>query len=337
MSHKKTLRIFLPIFLGVFFCLNDGYGQRFQRFEYSQPAMGTVLNIIMYASDSTTAKKAASEAFDRVQHLNQIFSDYIPNSELNRLCQKSGEKTPVQISDELFEVLLQANSISKQTKGSFDITIGAYSKIWRQAKKTDEFPSKKQLKIAKKTTGYKRLLLNKNNKTAVLKRKGMQLDLGGIAKGYTADAILLIFKQHGIKQALVDFGGDIATSNPPPNQAGWNIEVSYTDHTGKKISDIVSLSNSAIATSGNLYQKVIIDGKTYSHIINPFTGLGLTKNIQTTVIAPSATLADGFASSFSIMNKEEIKKLLLQKKEVHAFSVETKGNSTDLWHSAYFN
>ncbi len=333
----KTHYSLLYSILGLFLFENNANAQPSQRFEYSQPAMGTVLSLILYASDSATAKKAASEAFIRVQHLNQVFSDYIPNSELNRLCQKSGEKTPVQISDELFEVLLQANTISKQTKGSFDVTIGAYTKIWRQAKKTGKFPSKKQLMAAKKTTGYKRLLLNKDNKTALLKKKGTQLDLGGIAKGYTADAVLLILKQYGIKQALVDFGGDIAISNPPPNQDGWNIEVSYTDHTGKKISDIISLSNSAIATSGNLYQKVIIDGKTYSHIINPYTGIGITGNIQISVIAPNATLADSFASSFSILSKRKIEKLLLKNKGVHVFSVETKGNSTDLWHSAYFN
>ncbi len=333
----KIHYILLYGILGLLLFVNNANAQPSQSFEYSQPAMGTILSLILYASDSATAKKAASEAFNRVQHLNQIFSDYIPNSELNRLCEKSGEKTPVQISDELFEVLLQANSISKLTKGSFDVTIGAYTKIWRDAKKEGEFPSKKQLKIAKKTIGYKRLVLNKDNKTALLKKKGTQLDLGGIAKGYTADAVLQILKQHGIKQALVDFGGDIALSNPPPNRDGWNIEIGYTNHFGKKISHIVSLSNSAIATSGKMYQNVTFKGKTYSHIINPYTGFGITGNIQVSVIAPNATLADSFASSFSILSKRKIEKLLLKNKDVHVFSVETKDNSTDLWHSAYFN
>ncbi|MCF6351421.1 MAG: FAD:protein FMN transferase [Cyclobacteriaceae bacterium] len=333
----KNPRILLLGILGLLFFTNNGNAQPSQRFEYSQPAMGTMLSLILYTTDSATAKKAASEAFNRVQHLNQIFSDYIPNSELNRLCQKSGEKVPIQVSDELFEVLLQANSISKLTKGSFDVTIGAYTKIWRLAKKKGEFPSKKQLKLAKKTIGYKQLLLNKDDKTALLKRKDTQLDLGGIAKGYTADAVLQILKQYGIKQALVDFGGDIAISNPPPNKDGWNIEISYTNHLGKSVSHIVSLRNSAIATSGRLYQNITFEGKTYSHIINPYTGFGITSNVQTSVIAPNATLADSFASAFSVLSKKKIRKLLLKNKEIHVFSVEINNDSTNLWHSAYFN
>ncbi len=327
-----------PICITIFFVLflfQRGNGQDLKRFEYSEPAMGTVIGVIFYAADSATASKVAKKVFNEVAHLNTVFSDYDKDSELSRLCDTYQVGKPTKVSAELFEILQQAEQISHLTAGRFDVTVGPFAKMWRRAKRENKLPSKQELSLAKSTVGYKNVCLNSKDTTIVFEKYGMQIDLGAIAKGYTADKVLKVLESFNIRRALVDFGGDIVTSNPPLNKKGWNIEVRFTNHLGRQVSEVLVVSNTAIATSGDLYQKLVIDGKTYSHIIDPSTGLGITKSIQVTIIAPSALLADSYASAFSVMHKKDIKKLLRKNKDLQAFIVSLTNNSTDVWKSAF--
>lgn len=318
------------------FTLFKSSAQDLKRFSFSEPAMGTVFNIIFYATDSLMAREISEVAFKKVKTLNSVFSDYDPNSELNRLCNSYELNKPVKLSVELFDILYQSKKISQLTDGAFDVTIGPYTILWRKAKTENKLPSKKELTEAKNKVGHHNFSLNIKRKTIIFKKPGMRIDLGGIAKGYTADQVLEIIEKNGIKHALLDFGGDIVFSNPPPNKKGWNVEVGTKNHSEKQISEIISLSNIAIATSGNYYQKLSIGGKTYSHIIDPLTGLGLTITSQVTVIAASGMLADSYASAFSVMPKNKIDKLLKKNKDLHLAITILKDKEAETWYSDRF-
>ena len=314
-----------------------GMGQNLKRFTYSAPTMGTVMHIVFYASDSLKANKTSKAVFRKVKTLNNIFSDYDSNSELVQLCNTYKVNNWIKVSDELFDILQQSKTISQLTKGAFDITVGPYTKLWRRAKKENKLPSKQKIFEVKKSIGYQNISLNTKNKTVKFLLPDMQLDLGGIAKGYTADKVLKLLKSYNIKHALIDLGGDITVSNSPPNKKGWDIEVSYFNHKGKHVSEILSLNNIAVATSGDYYQKILVAGNTYSHIINPSTGLGITKPVQVTVLAPSGSIADSFASAFSIMSRANIEKLLTKHVNTHVLIITLDDISTNIWRSKLFN
>ncbi len=319
------------------FNLNNGFSQNLKRYTYSEPKMGTIVNLVFYASDPLTAKQASKEVFEKIETLNSVFSDYDLNSELIKLCNNYELNKEIKVSDVLFDILLQSTEISQKTNGAFDFTLGPITKMWRQAKLGNKLPSEQQLSWAKSIIGYKNVLLNIKDKTVIFKKTGMQIDLGGIAKGYTADEVLKVLNDYKIEQALIDLGGDITVSNPPPDKKGWSIEVNYLNHLGKTISEIISISNMAVATSGDYYQQLLIGGKSYSHIIDPSTGLGVTKSIQVTVIASSGSLADSYASAFSVMDKIDIEKLIKKNKNLHFFIISLDSNSTKIWHSKLYN
>ncbi|MCF6223820.1 MAG: FAD:protein FMN transferase [Flavobacteriaceae bacterium] len=326
-----------PFLLFVLLFFNNAIGQNLMRFSFSEVAMGTQLKIIFYASDSLKANDISHALFKKVKVLNAIFSDYDKNSELMQLCNTYETNKRVKVSNELFDILYQASKISIESDGLFDVTVGPYTKLWRKAKKNQKLPTKQQLLQAKKAVDYNYIVLNHKNKTITFKKYGVQIDLGGIAKGYTSDEVLKMLKNYNINQALIDFGGDITAGDPPPNKKGWNVELSYTNSLGRRISKTLLISNMSIATSGDYFQQFSMDNINYSHIIDPATGLGITKSIQVTVIAKSGTFADGFASAFSIMQENDIENILKKNKDLHVFITTINYDSTKTWDSELFN
>ncbi len=164
----------------------------------------------------------------------------------------------------------------------------------------------------------------------------MKLDLGAIGKGFAADVVLIILDSLGIRSALVDMGGDISVGDAPPEKEYWTLGFSYTNAEGIEIFQKVKLKNQAIATSGDLYQHVEINGHRYSHIIDPRTGEALANGIQTTVIAPTATMADAYASAFSVMGIENTKLFLKIGSPMEVFVSEDNGMNHRQWKSEGF-
>jgi thiamine biosynthesis lipoprotein len=170
--------------------------------------------------------------------------------------------------------------------------------------------------------GYRNVELDRRWKTATLKRSGMQLDLGGIAKGYAADQALESLVDSGIPCALVAVAGDIVVGDPPPDQRGWRIEVEpLHDSNNGQTPVVLRLAHQAVSTSGDAYQFVEIDGVRYSHIIDPKTGFGLTTPCSVTVVAPTGMLADGLASTVSVLGSVSSRRLIEQTAEVEAYVV----------------
>jgi FAD:protein FMN transferase len=271
------------------------------RFEYEEPHMGTKFRIVLYAPDKATADKAAKAAFARVAELNRIMSDYLPDSELMRLCQKSDKEPagPVKVSDELFFVLSKGSEVSELSDGAFDVTIGPVVRLWRQVRKDRQLPDEDVLKETLKRVGYKKIKLDPKAKTVNLKVAAMRLDLGGIAKGYAADEGLKVIAGFGITSALVAASGDIAVSGPPPGRPGWRIDIAPLP--GSTDGRQLVLKDSAVSTSGDAEQFVEIAGVRYSHVVDPRTGLGLTGRRSVTVVARRGIEADSLTKMASIL------------------------------------
>ncbi|WP_020469892.1 FAD:protein FMN transferase [Zavarzinella formosa] len=277
------------------------------RFEFEEPHMGTKFRIVLYAKDRATADAAAKESFARVAELNRVMSDYLADSELSKLCAKSTKALagPVKVSDDLFPVLAKANEVSALSDGSFDVTIGPVVKLWRQARKDRRLPDEDVLKEALSRVGYRKMEVDPKAKTVNLTVAGMQLDLGGIAKGHAADECLKIIAKHGITQALVAASGDIAVSDAPPGKPGWKVAIGRLPGSTAE-TKYVWLKNAAISTSGDEVQFVEIAGVRYSHIADPKTGLGLTGRRSVTVIARRGIEADSLTKMASILPADKV-------------------------------
>jgi thiamine biosynthesis lipoprotein len=263
-----------------------------QSFEAVEPHMGTLFRIKLYAADAQHAKSAFRAAFDRVRDLDAILSDYKPESELNQVSQN-----PLKISEDLFRVLAASQKLAEETGGAFDVTLGPVIRLWREARKNNRLPDVEALREAGGRCGYRKLHLDAANRTATLDQPGMQLDVGGIAKGYAADEALAALKQLGIRIALVAASGDLAFGDPPPGQRGWKIGIGSSDR-------VLELRNAAVCTSGDAEQHLEANGKRYSHIIDPGTRMGLTSGITVTIVAPRGIDADGISTAVSVLGAE---------------------------------
>ncbi len=262
-------------------------GAELERFQSTQIEMGVPFKIILYAADETTAKGAFAAAFSRIHALNGILSDYDPQSELSRLSQTSPAAAGVPVSDSLWHVLARSQALAHETGGAFDVTVGPYIRLWRRARRQKQMPSEERLSAARAAVGYRQLMLDPEHHTAQLLRPEMRLDLGGIAMGYAVDEALAELRKRGITRALIDASGDIGVGDPPPDKLGWTIGVIPLSEDGAPTREIC-LANAAVTTSGDAFQHVVIDGRRYSHIVDPRTGLGLTDRSGVTVIAAIA-------------------------------------------------
>jgi FAD:protein FMN transferase len=270
------------------------------RFKYVEPHMGTRFEIILYAPDQATADAAKKAAFERIAALDRSMSDYRPTSELMQLCKKAGGG-PVKVSDDLVTVLTRAEEVSKLSDGAFDVTVGPLVRLWRRAKRTQELPDPKELAAAKALVGYRNVKLDAREKTVQLTKAGMLLDLGGIAKGYAADAAHAVLKKHGVTRALVAAGGDIAVTGPPPDTEGWSVGIAPLEGPDSKPSRVLLLRDAAVSTSGDAERYVEINGKRYSHIVDPRTGLGLVGRMSATVVARNGLAADPLTKVVAIL------------------------------------
>jgi thiamine biosynthesis lipoprotein len=265
--------------------------------------MGTLFKVIVCAPDEATARKATRDAYARIAALDASMSDYNSASELMRLCARAGGE-PVRVSDDLFFVLSRAEEVSRLSDGAFDVTVGPVVRLWRRARRTQRLPDPEKLAKARALVGYRNVRLDPKNQTVQLLKPGMQLDLGGIAKGYAADEALATLKRHGITSALVAAGGDIAVTGPPPGAAGWTVAIAPLAESPKDAGPRLLLHDAAVSTSGDAEQYVVIDGKRYSHIVDPRTGLGLVGRMSATVVAPKGITADSLTKVVAVLGPD---------------------------------
>jgi thiamine biosynthesis lipoprotein len=305
-------------------------------YEYQQPQMGLPFRIALYAPDEQTADAAASASFRRIAQLNGILSDYDADSELSQLSRTSGKGREVPVSEDLWRVLQRAQEVAAQSRGAFDATVGPFVNLWRKARREKKMPDPDRLAAARLAVGYTNVLLNPTGRTVQLLAPDMRLDFGGIAKGYAIDEALKILRLRGIMRALVAGGGDMAVSNPPPGKKGWRIELAPLDATNAPPARFVLLSHAAIATSGDLFQRLEIDGKRYSHIVDPRTGIGLTDHSLVTVIASDCMTADSLTKVVSVLGPQKGLDIIKRTRGVVARVVRHPAESIETYESTGF-
>ena len=272
------------------------------RVSDTRPLMGVAWTITVYARDRAAAARAIDAGFAEAERLEGILSDYDPGSELSRLSARAPTLEPVPIGDDLWNVLVRAEEVHKQTDGAFDVTVGPLTTLWRQSRRSGHLPRPDKLAAARKAVGPGGLILDPASRAARLTRPGMRLDLGGIGMGYAADRVLRLLGEHGITAAMVDASGDVVVSDAPPGTTGWRIRVAGIPEDGKR--PPVVLPNAAITTSGDARQFAEIDGRRYSHIVDPRTGMGVPGPAAVSVIARDATTADAVATAASVAGPE---------------------------------
>jgi len=299
------------------------------RFSFEKAEMGMPFRMTLYAPDGATAKAAADAAFTRVAKLNGVFSDYDPDSELSRLSRTSGSNTPVPVSGDLWTVLAQSRALSERTDGAFDVTVGPFVNLWRRARRKQELPNPEAIAEMKARVGWPAMHLDEKARTVTLRKPEMRLDCASMAKGHAVDAALAVVRERGVTRALVAAGGDMAASEPPPGELGWRIEVATVEAPGAPRAQTVLLKNSAIGTSGDLFQAVEIGGIRYSHIVDPLTGIGLTDRSLVSVLGKDCATASSYATAVSVLGPERGVKLIEETGDLAVRIVQRPGDAVE--------
>jgi thiamine biosynthesis lipoprotein len=306
-----------------------GADTKLERFQSTQIEMGVPFKILLYAPDKVAAKGACEAAFSRVAELNTALSDYDPSSELSRLSATAPTTQGVPLGPDLWAVLARSQKLAEQTDGAFDVTVGPLVRLWRRARRQKEMPSPERLAEARAAVGFRNLQLDADKRTARLLVPNMRLDLGGIGIGYAVDEAMAVIRARGITRALIDASGDVAASDPPPGKDGWIVSVIPLSAEGTPSRDVV-LANAAVTVSGDAFQHVVIDGRRYSHIVDPHTGLGLTDQTGVTVIARDCTTADSLDTAVSVLGPEAGLKLVEATPGAAAFIVRDAAGQKDV-------
>ena len=304
-AHLHPILQSISLILLLFFTPLDGSDY----FTFSEKCMGTDFKIIIDDTNESTCQKVAKKAFEEAHRLNNIFSDYLADSEASVLSASSfndQDDEYLEISAELLKVLKFSRELSKDTSGDFDITIGPASRLWRIARFRESLPGPDKIKNALTRIGFNKILFHPSENKVRLDHKGMLLDFGGIAKGFAGDQMLTLLKDSGLNRCLIDAGGDLIIGQAPKGKPGWRVKIGGEKHPELPS---LSLSNCAVATSGDTEQFAIIGGKAYSHIINPHTGIGLNTRAQVTVIAKNGMIADSLASAALVSGLKSSEKI----------------------------
>lgn len=275
------------------------------RFEFTETHMGSPVLIVLYTKDAESANQASKLAYQRMAQLDHAFSDYNNDSELMKLVERFAAEPaePVAVSQDLFDILKRARTISESTSGAFDVTAAPVIRQWRRARRDRRMPTEKNLQEALARVDYRRIQLSENPNRVQLVTS-TRIDLGGIAKGFAAVSVLRTLSARGIDSALVSVAGDIAVGKAPPGRIGWKVQVAGLNPSTDKPLAMLELENATISTSGDAERFVEIDGRRFSHIVNPRTGLGVERRATVTVIGALDQSADAYATSLYLLGVE---------------------------------
>ncbi|MGY8732695.1 MAG: FAD:protein FMN transferase [Pirellulales bacterium] len=303
------MRRLFPLFLFVVLLVTSGVTRvsasgrvtpQLQRFSRTEYLMGVDFRIDLFARSEMDADRAFKAAFSRITDLDQCMSNYRADSELSLLCTNATKNQSIKVSEDLWAVLIYANRISSLSNGAFDVTIGRVTKLWRRARRQQELPSEQRLAEELEFVGFEKLILNPVDQSVMIRTPGLLIDLGAIGKGYAADEALKVLKDLGITRAVVNASGDVRFGAPPPDSAGWPTGIGALSSTGLPIL-LQPQSQGAVATSGDAFQFLEINGKRYSHILDPRIGMPVQVRSSVSVWAATGMAADALASAVSVL------------------------------------
>nr|WP_315150210.1 FAD:protein FMN transferase [uncultured Flavobacterium sp.] len=272
--------------------------------------MGGRFDISIVAKDSLSAEQNIDEVIAEITRIEYLISDWKPSTQISEVNQNAGIR-PVKVDKEVFELTKRALHFSEITNGGFDISFAAMDRIWKFDGSMTEMPSAEAVKKSVEKVGYKNIILDSVQSTIFLKNKGMKIGFGALGEGYATDKCRAIMKAKGIEAGIINGSGDMSTWGKQPNGKDWNIGITNPFDTDKLIA-VVPINNGAVTTSGSYEKFVVLDGKRYSHIINPATGYPVKGLCSVTVFGPNAETANGLSTSLMVLGKTAGLKLLNQ-------------------------
>ena len=269
------------------------------RFEASADAMGSTYSVVLYDADRNKMEAAADDAFDEARRLDSLLSNYRPESEWSKVNREASDH-PVAVSKELFDLLAACKAYSEASDGSFDITVGPLMKIWGFYKDSGHLPRPGRVKKALGEMGYGNLILDASKQTVAFARPDMNLDPGGVGKGYAVDRMVDRLKKQDIHIALVSAGGSsIYCLGAPPEETGWTIQIKNPYNEFEHVAE-VKLKDESLSTSGSYEKFFVAEGKTWSHIMDPRTGYPAQGTLSVSVIAPRTLDSEVWAKPYFI-------------------------------------
>src|SRR5579864_1299789 len=271
-----------------------------QRVEANIDAMGSTYSVVVYGDDEARLRAAVEDASLEARRLDQLLSNYIPASEWSQVNREASSK-PVRISTELFQLLAACVNYSRRSDGAFDITVGPLMKVWGFYKGTGHLPHRAEVHAAMGLVGFRHIQLNRANLTVKFDRPGVEMDPGGIGKGYAVDRMVEVLRKNGIQIALVSASGSsIYAMGAPPNEPrGWQIKIKDPKDQRKTV-ETVYLKDMSLSTSGNYEKFFRAEGKIYSHIMDPRTGFPAPGMLSVSVLAPRTLDSEAWAKPFFI-------------------------------------
>lgn len=285
--------------------------------------MGGRFDISIVAKDSLTAEENIDTIIAEISRIEFLISDWKPTSQVSEVNQNAGIKA-VKVDREVLELTQRALYFSEITKGAFDISFAAMERIWKFDGSMTTMPTAEAVKKSVEKVGYKNIVIDTIESTIFLKLKGMKIGFGALGEGYATDKCRAMMLAKGIKAGIINASGDMSTWGAQPNGKPWNIGITNPFKT-QKIIQTIRLNNGAVTTSGNYQKFVILDGKRYSHIINPATGYPATGLCSVTVVGPNAEMANGFSTSLMVLGKEKGLELLKKFPEYRCIMITDKG------------
>lgn len=265
--------------------------------------MGGRFDISIIAKDSLSAEQNIDEVIAEISRIEHLISDWKPSTQISEVNQNAGIR-PVKVDKEVFELTKRALQFSEITNGGFDISFAAMDRIWKFDGSMTEMPSAEAIKKSVEKVGYKNIILDSVQSTIFLKLKGMKIGFGALGEGYATNKCKEMMLAKGIKSGIVNGTGDMSTWGKQLNGKPWNIGITNPFHPDELLG-IIPLTQGAVTTSGSYEKFVILDGKRYSHIINPSTGYPVTGLCSVTVVGPNAETANGLSTSLMILGKKE--------------------------------
>jgi thiamine biosynthesis lipoprotein ApbE len=279
-----------------------GCGQR-PLIKETRVLMDTFCEISCYGQDRDKAIAAIDEAFKEMQRIERTFSKFDENSEVSNINRSAG-LGKIGVSKEVFNLTQESIYYSQVSGGAFDITVAPLMEIWGFVRRHKVIPGKDAMEAALRPVGYKNIELDSEKLSIRFLNKGTKIDFGGIAKGYAVDRAKDVLLSHGIRNALINLGGNMFASGAAPGKKAWKIGVQDPRNKGNLL-QAFELTDMAISTSGNYERFFEIGGKKYSHIINPVTGEPCQGIISVTVVADSAEKADALSTAIFVMGQEK--------------------------------
>jgi thiamine biosynthesis lipoprotein len=273
------------------------------RLESSADAMGSTYSLVLYGEDRAKLEMASEDAFEEVRRLDRLLSNYRPESEWSQVNRYAAEH-PVKVSAELFQLLSACVEYSRQSEGAFDISVGPLMKVWGFYKGSGHLPQRTEVLKALEKVGYRNILLDASSKTVRFAKEGVELDPGGIGKGYAVDRMVDILRKDGIAVALVSASGSsIYALGAPPGEAGWKIRIRDPKNEEKTVTE-VTLKNESMSTSGSYEKFFWAEGKIYSHIMDPRTGYPSRGMLSASVITPLTLDSEAWTKPYYINGRE---------------------------------